>query len=436
MGLYYLLIFLEQFHDYPHLGVKLFTTGIIIITPVKLAGIATLAAALILPRPRDAARRIKSAIGPLYFGFAALSVLSLIVWSLPLGNSLSVSFLISFALLLPASRLLVCSETRLRNVVRVMVLSAAFSTLWAFREHLAGIQRAFGVSNDPNYYALVLVTIFPLSLWMARCEVGRSWRRAGAVAAAMLAIAVLFTQSRGGVVALGVVALPEILRLRHRPVAMLGVAAAIAALVVVASPGVLQRFRGVSLNPTAREASRSNEESVEIRLEFARAAWKMIQRHPLVGIGLDRFWSEGPSYNPDLGDTHGLTHDTYLQTAAETGIPALVLFLLIMAVGFSNCRAAARLCSGSPIGHLAGSMREAILGFAVGAAFLTAWYIVPYWVILFLSQNLKEIAGHTARNGGRSTVRGVRPPLEKLRAFGAQSPPRRERANRARATNA
>lgn len=413
MSLYYIFLILEQFHDWPHLAARLFTAGIIIMTPVKLAGIATLAAALILPRPRDAAGRVKNWIGPLYFAFAAASVLSLLVWSLPLGNSLSLSFLISFALLLPATRLLICTETRIRNVVRTIVLSAAFSTLWVFREHFAGVARAFGVSNDPNYEALVLVTILPLALWMARSEAKRSWRRAGAVSAAALTISVLFTQSRGGIIALAVVALPEVIRARRKPAVLLALAAGIIVLVALAPSSFWQRFSTMSITPTAATKNNPSEESVQARIELAKAAWNMIKQHPVVGIGLDRFRLEAPKFNPGLGRRHWVAHDTYLQIAAESGIPALALFLLIMGAGFTNCRAAERLCPDSALGDLGPAIRGGLRGFAVGAAFITAWFVVPYWVLLFLSQNLREVAVQAVRRRAasdpRATGRSERP---------------------------
>ena len=57
MTLYFIFLFLVPFQEHPVLGAQLFHVGIFPITPIKLVGIPLVAAALLLPRPRDAAPR-------------------------------------------------------------------------------------------------------------------------------------------------------------------------------------------------------------------------------------------------------------------------------------------------------------------------------------------------------------------------------------------
>ncbi|HEY6418048.1 MAG TPA: hypothetical protein VIX59_03510, partial [Candidatus Binataceae bacterium] len=103
-------------------------------------------------------------------------------------------------------------------------------------------------------------------------------------------------------------------------------------------------------------------------------------------------------------DAH-IAHNTYLQVAAEGGLTTLAPFLALMALALSNCRTARRIAderNEPKIADLAGAVRISILTFAVAAFFLTANYLVFYWFLIFVSENLREIAvaGLTASRQG------------------------------------
>ena len=141
-----------------------------------------------------------------------------------------------------------------------------------------------------------------------------------------------------------------------------------------------------------------NEESVQWRLELAVAAARMIEAHPIGGIGLGQFKRECVRYNPQL-PRHWIAHDSYLQIAAESGIPTCAVFLVIMAIAFANCRVTQRLSLNTALGELGDAVGIALSGFAVGALFITAWFAIPYWILAFMSQNLREIAVQVAGTG-------------------------------------
>ena len=51
---------MTRFHFDPRVGKALFDTGIVLVTPVKIAGLLTVLVALMLRTPVDAAPRLKS----------------------------------------------------------------------------------------------------------------------------------------------------------------------------------------------------------------------------------------------------------------------------------------------------------------------------------------------------------------------------------------
>ena len=126
----------------------------------------------------------------------------------------------------------------------------------------------------------------------------------------------------------------------------------------------------------------------------------MVAAHPISGIGLDRFKAEALKYNSVVYSVAGrayIAHDTYIQIAAEEGLPMLLLFLVMIGVAFKNL-AAVRRYADRPLGDLAGAMQVGLLGFCIAAVSVTAEYIFPFWVTVFLSHNLREIA-ETAQGG-------------------------------------
>ena len=74
MTLYFLFLFLVPFQHHPVLGAQLFHVGSFPMTPIKLVGIPLVAAAMLLPRPRDAAPRPSAGILLLFAAFALFQV--------------------------------------------------------------------------------------------------------------------------------------------------------------------------------------------------------------------------------------------------------------------------------------------------------------------------------------------------------------------------
>ena len=391
MTIYYLLLICERFHDYPHLNSQLFNAGFIPVTITKLMGVVAVAMAMIMPRPTGWAKPPRDAMMPVFTVFALWPLLGTLALGLPLP-AVSFSYLISLALLMVATRSLICTPERARNVIRASVLAAGMGAAWCYKQHfMEGAERAWGVGLDPNYEALSMVMMIPLAAWMGRAEVRLLWRTVGALTAASLAGATYLTQSRGGLLALAVVGFAALLRTRRRPATLCALLVAFGALLTLAPVGLWQRFENIRLSGSPING---DETAAQTRLELIVAGLSMVESHPLLGVGLDGFKAAAPSYDPRLGEpgTRYIAHNTYLQVAAETGLPGLLLFVALMAVCFGNCRAVERCARDPALAAFAAAIRLALLAYAVAGLFLTAEFVVWYWLLIFLSGNLRESA--------------------------------------------
>jgi O-antigen ligase len=80
---------------------------------------------------------------------------------------------------------------------------------------------------------------------------------------------------------------------------------------------------------------RTDAKAFDSRADLVLVAWEMIQAHPVIGIGLNSFEENMIHYDP-YHITHIIrqpVHNGFLLVAAETGIPAL-LFLLALVAGY------------------------------------------------------------------------------------------------------
>ncbi len=390
MTLYYLLLFLTRFHSDPRVGMALFYAGFVLVTPVKVIGLLTIGAALIMPRPMDAAPRLRNSLALVFFAFAALQILEVMVYRLPTPAD-AISSLVSIGLLLVATRALVCTEERMRKAVRVMILVSAFASLWIYRQYfMQHFPRVSGIEQDSNYEALTLVAGIPLAVWMVRYETGRWWKRIGAVCVGLMAGGVLLTESRAGIIAAIVMGLAAVVVSRRKMLTLGLVVLTIAAGVALAPSGLSARFRNIKVEGTPNNG---DQDSTRIHVELLKAGVAMIESYPLTGVGLERFKATAPNFNPELLQVAGrrfIAHDTYIQIAAESGLPVLMLFLALIAIAIMNC-SAARCGANAPLTRMATAIQLGLIGYSVAAASVTAEYVTTFWILVFVSQNLREI---------------------------------------------
>lgn len=147
----------------------------------------------------------------------------------------------------------------------------------------------------------------------------------------------------------------------------------------------------IILPPSAIE--NNFEKSTALRITIWKGALKMIQEYPIRGFGFRMFEPFMTNYAQIA--YHMDTHNMYLRTAVEHGLPGLGVFLLLWIVPFI---AAARfykiaklpVSRGVSLGLMAG-----IIGIAVvnlwGSRFFREELVGLYWVVLGIFYRLKAI---------------------------------------------
>ncbi len=397
MILYYLFLFLVPFQEHPILGAQLFHVGPFPITPIKVVGIFLVAATILAPRPRDAAPRPGAGTLVLFAAFALFQVLGTTLSSLSFPTT-DASTLLSFAILLFATSMLISTQNRLQNTIRVIVLVETFASTWLYKQYyIYHWPRPLGPSADPNYEALSLVMTVPLAIWLASYEERNLWKWVGRICTPILAFAVFVSQSRGGLLALIVMAALAWMNSQHKMRLVVGFTLAVAVMFAIGPEMMIKRIQQIQIQGQAETGA---EVSTRARVELARAGVLMMEAHPVFGVGLGQFQPSEFQYNPLLISLEAhphIAHNTYVQLGAEGGILTLALYLAILGVTLASCRKAEK-TPGVPdaTAALALAFQVGLIGIMVAEFFLTAQYIKEVWVFISLTPNLYTIAMYAA----------------------------------------
>jgi O-antigen ligase len=203
----------------------------------------------------------------------------------------------------------------------------------------------FGSYVNHNHYAglMEMLIAFPL-VFALQSQVSLAKRLFFAFAATVMAVSVVESGSRGGMIAIGcqIVLLAFIGRFtrmkRGAALALLLMLAAMAVLLaIVADSGVLARVSSL------REPGRSDVTGW--RMELNRDSLAMLRARPILGWGLGAYPTVYPQFRSFYDDAPiNEAHDDYLQLLAETGVVGGVITVWFLVVlfrdGWRNLRAA------------------------------------------------------------------------------------------------
>jgi O-antigen ligase len=149
------------------------------------------------------------------------------------------------------------------------------------------------------------------------------------------------------------------------------------------------RFRG-TLDPG--DTSTPAYASYEARRELFWRSIQVTAEHPLFGVGPGNF--------DQVSDQWHTTHNSFTLMSSEGGIPALVLYVMILWCAFKKLRAAMRLARGHKESYvLARALHASFCGFMVGSVFLSwAYQFLPYILVAYATSLFSIVKESAARS--------------------------------------
>jgi putative inorganic carbon (hco3(-)) transporter len=276
--------------------------------------------------------------------------------------------------------------------------------------------------SDPNDLALVLLFPFAFAIALMVYRSSRLNTALGAIGAAAIALAIIYTQSRGGLI--GVMAVFAALGLRlikSRTVAI--------TLCVVAGLG-LATAMGLKSRVSGGEAELSQggiDDSAMGRIYAWGAAVNMAARRPLTGVGINNFAASYYFFTDKWENRDKAVHSTWFQVLGETGLPGFIVFMMLVSATFRTCwRNLTRLvAAGSPpiLTATALSLFAGLAGFCAAGTFLTQAFTWPLYLIIGMTAALSQatrrfeltqlravaapVAKHEVLVSSRPTMRGM-----------------------------
>ena len=278
-----------------------------------------------------------------------------------------------------------------------------------------GTGRVFGPPDsfiaDNNTIALAMVMVVPL-IWYLYLQSDRWYLRYGLLGGvALVAIAILGTQSRGGFLAIGAMSFYLLMKSRRRVWLLLGLAIG-APIIWGFMPDEWQaRMLGIQdFQEDGSAMGRINAWMFAVNLALDR---------PIVGGGFDTFWPHlFILYAPDPMDFHD-AHSIYFEILAEHGFVGLGLFVILGILTYYSAgrtlRRVRRVEHQRPDLHwvvdLSSMLQVSIVAYAAGGAFLGLAYFDLYYHLVGLTVVLKRYVDEELPKEVATSTRTMSPPV-------------------------
>lgn len=271
------------------------------------------------------------------------------------------------------------------------------------------VGRYAGGLEDPNEFAALLIPAIALSVGAIAALRGSAALRLGALfAAAACLVSFFLTSSRGGLVGLGIALVAGVLVAgRWRPAALIGALTLTTCTAIyfggLAPQDVRDRIVGATRGETRVEES---------RLTIWEVGWRMVEDHPVRGVGVGNFENASINYVLEPGQT-GRTdrvidqpqaaHNTYLDILAELGIPGTIVFGAFASFCVWASGAAARAFRGLkdvPMEIMARALLAGQVGMLVAIFFFSAQSVNKVWLVLALGPGLLALSRASTDSDG------------------------------------
>jgi O-Antigen ligase len=217
---------------------------------------------------------------------------------------------------------------------------------------------------DANDFATFVVTAMPFGIYFLHAGRRRLIRLFAAAALVLLTLGFVWSGSRGGFIALGVVAVVVIV------------------VIATASGQYWQQMGTITSDQDYNHTSETGRLQI-----WSRGIGYMLD-NPMLGVGPGNFQTAEGTLSPfaerqqfGIGVRWNAPHNSFVQVGAELGFPGLALYIAVIASAFFGLRRG---------GGLTPVLGASLLGFVVGSFFLSLAYSEMLYTLIALSVGLQK----------------------------------------------
>jgi putative inorganic carbon (HCO3(-)) transporter len=276
-------------------------------------------------------------VGVILLGVVVLATTPFSFWpggSFAVFTEIYIKIILIFALMIST----ITTPRRLQQMTWLMILASGYIAGRGVLDYLSGVNliegdrlrgAVGGIFRNPNDLALNLVTFLAPTLFVVIQEKRTPQRLLAALVAVLMLTATVFTKSRSGF--LGLVAMTTVVAYytaRIKP----GLVFAVVLAGLVALPATPPSFWNRMGSITNADEDKSGSRAARIRL--LNQAIDVFADHPLTGIGAGQFQNYDA---PGMVERWRVTHNVWLQVAADLGIFGLVTFGFLVVRAYTAC---------------------------------------------------------------------------------------------------
>ena len=250
-----------------------------------------------------------------------------------------------------------------------------------------------GVAGSNNEFGVSLVMILPLIFYRQQCATNRHLRRALLIMGVLVCLAIVFTFSRAGFVALCAAGAVFWLRSRFK--------FATAALIIVIGMCIYLLAPQKWFDRMGTIETYQEDSSATGRLDFWQISLRIAELHPITGGGFHITYSPEITNRMLEGTTlRRLTipraaHSIWFEVLSEHGWVGLALFVAIAGYSLFNCSWLIRHTRGRSDlewANLLGRMgQSSLVGYWAAGSFNSMAYFDEYWCIIFIFDAARRI---------------------------------------------
>lgn len=260
---------------------------------------------------------------------------------------------------------------------------------WAFRGFgftSWGLMGPKGFFQNSGELAILMVMLFPLAFYLYQHfkDSAALWERLILLAFWVCPIlTVLGASSRGSQFALAAIMAIMFRKSIFKIKPLIGVVVLIIGLVYLLPPEQKERL-----------SSSGDDKTSQQRLLYWENGWDMMLKHPLDGVGFFNFIPYYNHYYPGdiLFGSAELPHNIFIQVGTDAGLPALILFIMIIIYCILTTYKIKNKNEIFPLSKsIAAGLGVGVLGFVMAGQFVTVSYYPFIWIHLSLIVCLENV---------------------------------------------
>jgi O-antigen ligase len=277
---------------------------------------------------------------------------------------------------------LITTERQLRVLALLFAGLILYYVYWSNTQYFEWNMRQFSQGRlmgplkspyqDENKFGMLFVTGMPFLLFGIFYFKSLIMRGLFGLGLLFLWHSIILTSSRGALVAVAVATLVSYLLIKSRAFGLILVCGLVAAVIYQGGQLLTRTTETIDTANTQAEAQ------IDPRVQSWKTGLSLIQKHPILGVGVQRFQEATRIFYPERNPY--VAHNTFLNFAANTGLLNGIIYLAFYWLQFKRFKRIRKSETdpNSTISYVNNSTMVALTGFYVGSMFLDLIIYEPF----------------------------------------------------------